>query len=363
MGLSLSLNSILPDIYVPTFEMTVNGVPLPMNVAKSVMDISVMQHLMPPNSFQFRLYDPKMDLADPVTGLFTEGSRIEISLGFVGNTKKLIVGEITALNADFPNSGPPALAVEGMDMINRMMRGTTYRRFDGPSPDTGLADSEIISTVIALEADLAPNVDDTGQRTEARVQDNVSNFAFTQQLAGWDGYYFWVDGDTFYFKQQRPAPNNLTLEWGRTLMSFSARLSTAGQVQKAEVRGWDPVQKQQFSVTAERTDSSSTLSSTGQTQLAKGSGGQSSLLISDAPVTSASEAQAYAQAIIDNQQQGLITGSGTSVGQPDMQVGTLLQVMGVGRFSRKYTVQQATHTISGSGYQTSFEVVGAPDQS
>ena len=345
---------LLPDVYVPTFEMSVNGVPLPMPIAKLVMAITVTQYLDPPNAFQFQLNDPKLMLADPITGVFTEGGRIEASIGFVGNTKKMIVGEITALNADFPNSGPATLEVEGMDLLFRLTRGTFYRRFDGPSPDSGLADSEII-TQIATEMHLTPNVDDTGPRTEARVQDNVSNLDFAAQLARLNGYFLWADGDTLYFKQQRPAPTNLSLEWGKTLMSFSPRLSMAGQVQSVEVRGWDPVQKQSFSVTVQRTPDS-TLSSTGQTQLGLGSGGQSNLLITDAPVTSASEAQDYAQAILDDQQQTIITGSGSSVGQPDMQVGTLLDLQGVGRFSGTYTVQRATHTVNEGGYQTSFEV-------
>ena len=109
---------VLPNIYVPTFDMAVNYVPLPLPIAKQVISISVTQHLDPPNAFRFRLNDPKMTLADPQTGLFTEGTRVEISIGFVSNTMNLIVGEITALTADFPNSGPATLEVEGMDLLN-----------------------------------------------------------------------------------------------------------------------------------------------------------------------------------------------------------------------------------------------------
>ena len=347
---------VLPNIYVPTFDMAVNYAPLPMPIAKLVISISVTQHLDPPNSFKFRLNDPKLILADPQTGLFTEGTRVDISIGFVGNTKKLIVGEITALNADFPNSGPATVEAEGMDLLNRLSRGTVYRRFDGPDPSSGLADDEIV-TQIASEMNLVPDVDPSGPRTEARVQSNVPSLAFVKQLADLDGYYLWADGDTLHFKQERPSPNSITLEWGKTLMSFSPRLTTAGQVQNIEVRGWDPVQKQSFSVSVERSGgSTSSLSASGQTQLTMGSGGQSNLLITDAPVASAQEAQDYAQAILTNQQQTMIIGSGTSVGQPDMQVGTALNLQGIGRFSGTYTVQQATHAINASGYQTSFEV-------
>ncbi len=347
---------VLPNIYVPTFDMAVNYVPLPLPIAKLVISIGVTQHLDPPNTFRFRLNDPKLLLADPQTGLFTEGARVDISMGFVSNTRKLIVGEITALTADFPNSGPATLEVEGLDLLHRLSRGTFYRRFDGPDPGSGLSDDQIV-TQIASEMNLLPDVDPTGPRAESRVQSNVSNLAFVKQLADLDGYYLWVDGDTLHFKQLRPAPTSIRLEWGKTLMSFSPRLSTAGQVQSVEVRGWDPIQKQSFSVTVQRAGGpASALSASGQTQLTMGSGGQSNLLITDARVASAQEAQHYAQAILTNQQQTLITGSGTSVGQPDMQVGSRLDLRGIGRFSGTYTVQQATHTINAGGYQTSFEV-------
>lgn len=346
----------LPNIYVPTFDMAVNYVPLPLPIAKSVISLSVELHLDPPNAFRFQVNDPKLALADPQTGVFTEGTRVEISMGFVGSTQKLIVGEVTALTADFPNSGPATLTVEGMDYLHRLSRGTAYRRFDGPDPGSGLADDEIVSQ-IASEMNMQPDVDPTGPRPEARVQSNVSDLAFVKKLADLDGYYLWADENTLHFKQQRPAPTSISLAWGRTLMSFSPRLTTAGQVQNVEVRGWDPVQKQSFSVTAQRpAGPASGLSASGQTQLAAGSGGQSTLLITDAPVASAQEAQDYGQAILANQQQTMITGNGTSVGYPDLQVGTKLDLQGVGRFSGAYTVQQATHTINAGGYQTSFEV-------
>jgi len=347
---------LLPDIYVPTFTMTVGGVPLPAPLAKTVMEISVTQLPDLPDSFHFRLNDPTLKLIDAQTGIFTEGARVEISMGFVGNTKTLIVGEISALTADFPDSGPATLEAEGFDFLHRLTRGTFYRRFDGPDPNTGLSDGQIV-TQIASEMGLTPEVDDPGPRTAARVQANVRNLDFLKELAKLDNYYLWVDGQTLHFKQARPAPANLTLDWGKTLRSFSPRLTTAGQVNSVQVRGWDPVQKQEFSATADRSDASAaSLSATGRAQLALGSGGQSQLTISDPSIATAAEAQAYAEAILSGEQQAMITGHGTSVGQPDMEAGSILVLNGVGRFSGSYVVQQAVHTLGAGGYQTSFEV-------
>src|SRR5438067_2724112 len=129
----MPLLSLLPDIFVPTFELTLNHVPLPTPIAKQVHDVTVTQHLSPPNSFSFRLNDPTLNLVAATGGLFTEGSRVELSLGFVGNTKPLIVGEISAITADFPANGPISIQVAGFDLLHRLTRGTVYRTFEGPT--------------------------------------------------------------------------------------------------------------------------------------------------------------------------------------------------------------------------------------
>src|SRR5712692_7121765 len=134
----MSILQALPDILVSTFRMTVNYVPLPPPIAKSILELSVTEHLDPPNSFSFRLNDPELILINAQGGLFTEGSRVELSMGFVNNLEKMIVGEISALTADFPNSGPATLQVDGFDLLHRLTRGTFYRRFEGPTPNSGL---------------------------------------------------------------------------------------------------------------------------------------------------------------------------------------------------------------------------------
>jgi phage protein D len=318
------------------------------------MDISVTLQLDPPNQFSFRINDPTLALIDREQGIFAEGSRIEISLGYVGNTQKIIVGEIAALDADFSSGGATTIEVQGFDLLHRLTRGTCYRTFDGPSPDTGIADSDIVMQ-IASEMNLTPSVDKTPARTEPRVQINETNLAFLERLTGPDGYYLWVDGDTLYFKQSRLPVDKIPLEWHKNLLSFSPRLSTTGQVNVVEVRGWDPGPQQAFSGQAQRSDSSY-LSRTGTQQLSQGSGGQSQIIITDASVSSASEAEAFAESFLSNQQQTLITGSGATVGNTAIQVGTYLILSGIGRFNGTYMTKQVRHTFSSSGFQTSFEV-------
>jgi hypothetical protein len=261
-----------------------------------------------------------------------------------------VTGRITAVGMDIPDSGPATVQVEGFDLAHGLTRGTIYKTWGGPDPTDGMADSDIVSQIVAdADVGLDADVDPTEQRAKPVVQNNVSNLQFLVNLAHQNNFFLWIDETTLHFKGQMPSPGSLALERGKTLVSFSGRLSTAGQVGSVEVRGLD-AQKQPISAIVQRSDTSS-LSSAGQAQLAG-----STTLVADAPVSNMDQAQNYAQAIIAGQQRTLYTGNGTSVGNPDMQVGTLLTLVGVGRFEGTYTVQEVTHTLGASGYQTTFQV-------
>jgi len=352
----MAIPNFPPAVYVPTFEMKVGSQPLGPLIARRIMQVSVTERADPPNHFSFQLYDPQLELVKATSGPFTEGAHVEISIGYLGNTRKMITGSISALTVDFPSSGPPTIQVDGFDSLHNLTRGTSHRHFAGPTPDSGPPDSQIVAE-IAAEMGLTPSVDETKLRKRPRVQNHTTNFAFLEELARANGYSLWVEDGTLFFKSTRPAPEIIKLERGKTLLSFSPRLSTAGQVRTVEVRGWDPIQKQSFAARAPQgAKTRSELSLTGQQQIEKGTGGQSEMVIENAPVTSAEEAQQLADAIYDHQLQTTVTGSGSSVGHPEIHVGTILDLSGLGRFDGQYTVTEATHTVSDSGYQTSFQV-------
>jgi phage protein D/phage baseplate assembly protein gpV len=354
-------DKLLPDVYVPTFEMKVGDEPLRLNIARNILQVSVEQVLNQAGSFSFRLHDPTLQFINRERGLFTEGKRVEISMGYLGNTRRMIVGNITALTPDFPSSGPATLEIRGYDRLHALTRGTLYHRFEGKEPNSGLSDSEIVSKMARDMKLQSSSVDGTPARSTPRVINHQTGFAFLEELAVANGYFFWVDVDTLYFKRtlSTPSPEIIALEWGKTLMSFSPQLNTAGQVEVVEVRGLDP-QGQPFTTGPKRSDTGAEkLARTGQSQVAAGTGGKSERVITDAPVFSAQEAEAYARSI--QAQQVLVSGQGTAVGEPRMRLGTMLKLSGIGpRFNGTYTVTRVTHTLGEGGYQTSFEINGMP---
>jgi phage protein D len=74
------------------------------------------------------------------------------------------------------------------------------------------------------------------------------------------------------------------------------------------------------------------------------------------PIASQEEADQLAQALYMRRSIEFVVGSGSTIGIPELRVGRVIDLRGLGRFSGPYYVTQATHSISGGGYQTSFRV-------
>ena len=346
----------LPKVYVPSFEVKVAGVPLPEPVARRVTYVAVTESQDPPNDFGLQFYDPELSLIEAAGGPFVEGARVEIDLGYVGHLRPMFSGRITSITAQFPESGPPVVDVQGTDDLHKLTRGTAHRRFEE-------ADGDIVRQIAQRMMGLRVDVDDTPPRTGPRVQMHQSDYDFLQDLAALDSYAVWVEDGTLFFKKTRPTRGEpLRLEWGRTLQSFTPRISTAGLVKKVVVKGYDPNQKQGFTGVAEASSKLRRLpfglSPSGLLDVESGSGGRSERVIEGVPVTSKAEADEHAAAILNQIWQGAVTGSGTSPGHPEMRVGTILALSGIRRFSGDYVVTRVTHSIGEGGYQTAFEVNG-----
>ena len=365
-----SSKKLLPDIWVPTFEIKIDEKSLPGEIAKLIQQVEIRQDLGKPDYFKFQLSDlntiqlksPKLKLIEKGE-LLTEGKKITIGMGYLGKTEKirtLFSGRISAITVSFPSNGSPTILVEGFSDSHKLTYGVQNRSFEASKPD-----SQIVKE-IAGEIGFSVSVDDTPQRKEPRIQYDVTNWQFLTTLALANGYFLWVADDKLYFKKTPPKPEQeVTLEYGKTLLSFNPRLSTAELVSEVVVRGWDFIQKQRFTSQPEKLIDyiPGQLVAAAKKVIDDGSGKSSRRTITNAPVSSEKEAQTYAKSVVRGIANRFITGNGTSVGDSRLQVATPLNLNGIGRFDGDYLVSSVTHTISESGYQTSFEVNRSADTS
>jgi phage protein D/phage baseplate assembly protein gpV len=343
-----------PDqaIRVPDFSISAHGRPLPALASARVTRVSLTRRIDPPDNFSIELYDPELALATPPLGPFAEGAEITVQVGFRDGARIGLSGTVTAVTAEFGPDGEPVVRVDGFDALHALTRGTGYRVFAGQG-GAGMPDGQVAGQ-LATDAGLVGQADAGLTRAAAPVQDHVNDLTFLRELAAVNGYSIWVERGTLQFRRQRVAPAGVDLRRGDDLLSLRLRLSTTGQAAGVTVRGWDAVQKQPCLGRAARAGLGPELSPVP----AGGSGRE--LVIAHAGVASVAEAQALAEAIMADQGQSLVVGSGVAIGRPELDVGAVVSLHGAGRFDRgRYVVTEATHTIDDSGYRTDFRLNGA----
>ena len=331
----------------------VNGSPLPNDAELHLIEVTVDEDVSVPSLFMLRLAEAD----DVLTGfrwvdddrLFAIGNAVEIRFGRAGAMAKIMCGEITALEADFAEAGLPSLTVRGYDRRHRLQRGRKTRTF------VQRKDSDIAAQ-IAGEAGLSAESENTGVVFDYVLQNNCTDLELLQERAAQIGWEVVVEDKTLFFRPARIAQSEaLILTLGEDLAEFSPRLSTAGQVRKVSVRGWDLKNKQPIESTVDRLDSRMGGQRSGADLVA---GFGPAALIEIGPVTSQAEADQIARGLFNRTALELIIGEGACDGRAELRAGKVIGLRGLGRrFSGSYYVTRAIHRYTADrGYETRFQV-------
>ena len=352
--------------YAPSYRIVVKGTELRHGVTVDVLSVSVTETINQADSFSFTVRDRYPEPGRLFAGgdtlkwmdsdLFDEGNEVEVHLGYVDNLQLLLRGEITAVSPSFPASGQPTLAVQGYSLYHRLQRQRRREPFESGT------DSAIASEV-ASALGLTPEVDRTQVQHELVSPNGETYAAILSQRAQRIGYEVTVKDRTLYFQRpgyvRDPSPR-LTLEWGKSLISFTPRLSTHNAVTEVTARGPQTSQgrgKDPLVGTATTGDVRGRLGDETGQEIAQRVFGDNQLLISDHNIGSAQEATEMARAELERRAMGFIGGRGSCIGNPDLRARMVLELKGLGRrFSGAYYVTSTTHALGGNGYQTDFEV-------
>lgn len=334
--------------YVPRAEVRIAGLTMAAELHDLVLSVSYDSNVDMADMFTIVLQNPEHRLTD--SPLFDVGKSVEIRMGYGEQLEPMMLGEITALQPSFPQSGAPTLTISGYDRSYRMRHNQPDR-----AAFQYMSDS-MIAAQIALENGLIPVVDPSPFVRE-KVHQTTSDMAFLRDLARQNFFETYVRWDKLYFRLPRPQTEAVVLEWGTSLGSFSPRMSTAAMAGLQVIRGYNEQLAQAvvgFAVAAdlsldnvvEKLGSSALdlLTTLGRRVVRRQS--------VKSPLDAAALAKAALQEILD----GLYEGSGSCVGLPELRADRAVIVRGVGkRFSGTYKLQRVTHTVDGGGYRTTFE--------
>ena len=306
-------------------------------------------------------------------GLFDIDNKLTLSMGYAPDTlEPMFLGEITGIEADFPNSGMPTMRVVAHDYLHRLADGKYARGFGTFLPDW------LIAAILSAENLLIPFIDPAvGAASTAMMVLNMafdcgsrkqrgSDLELLKEIAEAYDADFWVDGDMlvlsrFVGKEFEP---RLTLTWGESLLSFSPRISTIGQVAGVAVKFTIPMIPLDFLMTVawdfDRESLNVRIIPGAAAGALKTVIGGAVMTLMNRKLSKPGEITNAAIAIarmLRNKVNTRLTGSGTAVGDPRIRAGAVIKLDGLGPdFSGNYRVTSATHSIDGNGYRTAFKV-------
>ena len=377
------------DLYVPAFEIKIDGESLPDYAGKDVIDVRYSDSMDQIDSFEitvnnwdvgrqdFKYTGSTRDTTTEPNRLFFPGNKIEIWMGYLNpprgedtGLQLMLVGLITKITANFPASGQPTLKVSGQNALRELMTRQTSRIYENKR------DSEIAEEVGRRgnfrigNLEIPIRVDENAKSQEPIndhvFQNNQYDIVFLLQCAHRNGYNLLLrkgDGERlpqqylFFGPISQERRISYILAWGKSLIQFQPTLTTSRQVYSVTVNAWDASRGRQIAVTVDR----SQLPNRGLRdrqeldQIEAGFRERSEIIV-DRPFRNQAEARQYALARLEENARDLVTGKGSTIGTPDLRAGSIIQIQKLGRiFDGRYVVKSTTHTINASGYITEFE--------
>ena len=373
--------------YAPEFKVELNGDPIPAALRGAMSSISYQDGLEGADRVEVTFANPALRWLDHP--LLQVDNGFKLSIGYAPDPlEEVFVGEITGVEPSFPSGGMPTIKVTAQDFLQRLTRGTKDRAFRISLPSIGnfpLPDPAVAALVSATNL-LIPDLDPVGgalstlmtlaayittpqgAQLPIRRQESTSDFDFLAEISKQNGWEMYIDhtaeprGYRLKFKfliQDYSA--SLTLKWGESLMDFTPRLTTIGDLFGITAKVWVATLKTEFVIVvgwdfdraAFNLQIFPNLIGDIDDILGPAAGGKTLSIKPTGFPTALQEILSELLPRLNNR----LTGSGSSIGDPRIKAGAVIDLEGLGeQFSGLYRITSATHTLDTSGYKTSFDV-------
>jgi uncharacterized protein len=369
-------------LYVPRFEVKLQGSPLPLEVVRDVMQVTYRDAANELDSFTLTINNWDAATRRPkylgfhgdssrgggrgLARLFEPDKDIELRMGYGSRMELMLAGLITTVEPDFPASGPPVLTVAGLNALQRLRRRPHTKAWFGKK-DSEVAEEIGRARPSARNPGLGIEVktDSAAKQKEPQLDvigmHNQHDIAFLLERARVRGYSLTLeheqDGGKAFLRFGPPGGSRADayrLTWGRTLLQFKPTLRSGNQLESVTVRGWNRRTGRPIEGTAQRGQGGIRINED-QDAVAQAVRGRHEEIVGE-PMASPAAARARAADILRDRLREMVTGSGETVGIPGLHSGGKLVLTGLGDlFSGLYVVRTATHTIGAGGYRTRFE--------
>ncbi len=354
------------------FEISVAGSPLPDELTPQLVSVVVEDNLNLPDVVVVRLRDPHRTAVKSAN--IRVGAPLTVAaVGAASSTPvPLVDAEVTAVEAEIDTTGTYTV-VRGYDPAHRLFRGrhtATYQQVTA---------SDVARTVAQRAGLQAGTIQPSSTVHPHLSQGGVSDWQFLSALAREIGYEVTVRKGKLDFRPPAKAadappartepgagvdPGPLVLQQGSNLLRLRASVTSADQVSKVQVRGWDVATKKALVAESPARTTSAHLSATTPADLAKAVGDRT-YVATDVPFGTQAEVDAAASALSDHLAGAFAEMEGTARGDPRLRAGTSVTVDSLGEpFDGRYVVTTTRHTWeAATGYVTHFTVTGRQERS
>ncbi|WP_406507813.1 VgrG-related protein [Streptomyces sp. NBC_00212] len=351
--------------FTTVLHVQINGAVLPDPLAVRLIEGWVDASVNVPSAFQLTFSD-KDGVVTTKYPMLKIGAKVVLS-PFTDSRRgdPMLTGEVTALEVDAEPGTGRQLVVRGYDPGHRLLRN---RRVAGYPSMTA---SDIVRRIAGLNGLALGKVDSTPTVYDLATQPNITDWDFLSRLAAENDVRLSFDNmGKLNFSELKPAsgaPSDTTpaaqspyvLDFGTNTLHSRIAMTSAGQVKKVNVRGWDMRTKRQLAAPAPAVTSKDIVADITPATVTTPFGA-AELTATQIPYTTLSEVTHAAKALADD-----VTGAFAELevavtGNPDLKPGTPIAVKGAGfPFEGKYTATGVRHVFaSGEQYTTWLNVSG-----
>jgi phage protein D/phage baseplate assembly protein gpV len=320
-----------------------------------------------PDTFALRFRDPNRMVISQSGAKVGSLIKVKVQVAADDQPELLISGEVTALEAEY-DTGGTFTVIRGYDQTHRFFRGRQTESYQQMTASD-------IATEIAQRAGLQiGEVTSTTTVYDHYSQAGQTDWEVLSALARANNLEIAVREGKFSFSKPAVASkappaggtantDPLVLQLGQDLLRFRSILTSASQVGKVEVRGWDVATKNALTATEDAATSRIELPTVTPQKLAK-TFGDPTYVATDVPYRTQSEVDEAAKALADELGNAFAEFEGTARGNPKLRAGAAVSIDGLGEpFDGKYTITTSRHRFDPlTGYTTSFSVTGRRDR-
>jgi phage protein D len=355
--------------YIATPTLKIKGTAATAALMEDLLQISVEESLHLPSMFTLVINNAPFsgrssDTFWKHTDAFAIGDAIEIGFSSSTNTSSdfddanqgtVLKGEVTAIEVNFTSKSDAPIIIRGYDVSHRLHRGRKIRSFQS------VTDSDMVNTIIGEVSISAGTVTTTSATHDYVFQENQTNMEFLRERAARNGFELFVQDGKLNFRSPT-AGTTLNLTWLTDLSSFRVRVSSADQVGSVEVRGWDYVNKEAIVSTISSASTVQTSNEHGngvdKSSSFSGKPSEPKMTVVDQRVATSSDAEAIAQALMDELGSEFIQADAKAEGNPLIRVGKVVSLSEMGKYTGSYYITEARHFYIGGIYTTEFSVRG-----